>query len=111
MWLCLNQGFLSAVQDSKNPGYLLVRARDKQHLDTYFPDHEKFSYKNSDYAWRIRISQEDFAEFVKQQALNIDYSNFKDSIPTKLKKLKEWFSEIWWVGYDYQEQNKTRNHL
>lgn len=36
MWICLNDAFVSAVQDRNNPNRLCVRARKREHLERLF---------------------------------------------------------------------------
>lgn len=104
MWVCLNDGFLSAVQDRFNPDCVLVRARVKDHLRSTFPDRVDKIYQvpGSDYAWRIRIKKETWARFLVDRALDIDYTNFKDSV--KDKRLKTMYTEFWWHGLELQDE-------
>lgn len=103
MWICVNDGFLSAVQDRYNKDYLIVRARRKNHLEDNFPERTKeiFTKKDSDYPWRLSLSKKEFAVFVAYKALSIDYDNFKKSV--KEKELHNFYMDIWWEGLFMQD--------
>src|ERR671921_69751 len=79
MWLCMNDSFVSAVQDHSDPTRLVVRARRKEHLNRLFPNHEVIVTPNRDYAARVFVSREEFARVVTERIGGIDYDNFKDS--------------------------------
>jgi len=84
MWLITNFGFFSAVQ---KPGddQLTLRARSREDLEAL---HEKYlphlgeiiQGAGTDYQYRARVSHEDFAEALQKIAMDINYSNFKNSV-------------------------------
>lgn len=37
MWLALSNGWLSIVAHRDKPGHVLVRARNQNHIESYFP--------------------------------------------------------------------------
>lgn len=108
MWICLNNGFLSAVKDHFNPDSVLVRARVRKHLEDNFPNDVIFQIPNSDYAWRVRLKKTQWAEFLYEKSLSIEYTNFKNSV--KDYDLKDMYSEIWWLGMQLQIKNDPRGH-
>lgn len=86
MWLLTPRGFFSAVQkpgDGKDE-MLTIRGRSKadlENLKDLLPESEPYEEKGyTDYPWRIRVSQKDWALAVAQMALEINYSNFKDEV-------------------------------
>jgi hypothetical protein len=87
MWLLTNFGFFSVVQkpEDVSEGTVTVRARVQGDLETlrqkYLPQLGQIA-KNagSDYQYRARVSRSDFAIALLHIALDIDYSNFKDSV-------------------------------
>lgn len=103
MWVCMQNGFLSAVEDRYNEDYLIVRARRRNHLEDNFPEREEDIYttKDSDYPWRLSLSKKDFAAFVADQVLKIDYGNFKNSV--KEKPLHDFYMDVWWEGLFMQD--------
>jgi hypothetical protein len=83
MWLFTSEGFISVVADRNDPktGNLLVRSRDRQHLEKLFPNAEIFSKTPSDYKWRAWISRSDVSRLMQSQVDSLNYTNFKNSIP------------------------------
>jgi hypothetical protein len=82
MWIFTNKGFISVVADRGNPetGNLLVRSRDRNHLEELFPQAEIFSKTPSDYKWRAWISRSDVSNLMQSQVDSLNYTNFKNSI-------------------------------
>ena len=82
MWLFTNKGFISVVANRDNPetGDLLVRSRDRDHLEELFPDAEVFFKTPSDYKWRAWVSRKDFAALALKTIETLNYTNFKNSI-------------------------------
>lgn len=103
MWVCFNNGFVSAVENRDDKTMLIARARKRQHLIDIFPDKEKeiFSKENSDYEFRLNISKDEYAEVVAAAIRNIDYDNFKNSVTDK--GLHDLYGRFWRLHFDYQE--------
>lgn len=103
MWICFNDGFVSAVQDPLIEDGLMVRARKGEHLKVLFPDETVFVGEGTDYKYRVYVSKKAFAQVVADRAANIDYTNFKDSVEDdQLHALYErfWLSHLMYqMGY------------
>lgn len=105
MWVFAPNGcFYSVVrkpQDVKK-GTLTIRTRNRADIDAlvagYFPDAKPWAIKNSDYAWRIRVKQDEWAHALARMAMEIDYSNYKNRV-TDLHgwKRHDVFSRVWGV--------------
>lgn len=82
MWIFLSDSFLSVVADRANPDgpRLLVRARRAGHIENVFPQAKVEQTPNADYAFRAWVPRDDVAKAVAAEVLNLDYSNFKNSI-------------------------------
>lgn len=83
MWICLNNAFLSAVEDRNDRTFLVVRARKRGHLVDAFKGEDVKIIKSppgSDYAYRTRVSKKNFAALVTQKIASINYDNFKNSV-------------------------------
>jgi hypothetical protein len=100
MWICLNDAFVSAVADHKNPRMLKVRARKRQHLEKLFPGVKIQGSARTDYGWRVLVTKQAFAALVSQRIHGIDYDNFKDSVVDD--KLHDLYADMWQLHYDYQ---------
>ena len=75
MWLFTTSGFVSAVYKD---GALQVRARDRKSLQPLATatGATVVATPLADYPYRISVTNEQYAAWVNQQALSIDYKNF-----------------------------------
>lgn len=103
----MNDGFVSVVRNPDYPGKLMIRARNKAHLESIFPKKKNkiINSKKNDYAWRMFVDEEEFAQMMKERILNIDYSNFKNSVVDN--DLHDLYADFWGLHYGYQmEQSR-----
>jgi hypothetical protein len=84
MWVCTQHGFVSVVQDMTQPGHLLVRARDRDHLEALFPGCAISRTPGNDYPWRATMPADAFAMGVTRAVEAIDYPNFKGRVDAVL---------------------------
>ena len=82
MWIFTDTGFVSAVKKPQDGGLISVRARDKSSLNELISQTkaELVQTPDGDYPWRIFVTQEQFAQWVSEVALNLNYSNFKSRV-------------------------------
>jgi hypothetical protein len=88
MWVFLIDGFYSVVADRDNRHQLLVRCRDKDDAQrmaerlgvTVLATPESDGY---DYAYRMRVDRNTFANVLADEARNIPYGNFKNEVADK----------------------------
>lgn len=95
MWIWTTGGFLSAVEHRDDSSKLMVRARDKQSLETMIQgvelagkaagtEYEALEIVQklpSDYPWRVEISKATFAIYVQHEIMNyLNYHNFKSAL-------------------------------
>jgi hypothetical protein len=82
MWIFTENGFISAVADPKDPSRLAIRARDRESLDALvaLTHQEVVTTPHGDYPYRIFVSPQEFASFVAETAVGIDYDNFKSRV-------------------------------
>ncbi|MDR9497813.1 MAG: hypothetical protein RI556_01450 [Hydrogenovibrio sp.] len=86
MWIFTRDGFLSAVAHRDQPDHLMVRARERSHLQSmidFAKSYEPIVVSNTpsaDYHWRCVVSKRTFAAFMAEQIQGIDYDNFKGSL-------------------------------
>ena len=100
MWIAMNDGFISAVQHNRDPGMLVVRARNPDHLRAIFPGKRVHKRQGSDYAARVYVAKEEFSELLARRARGIDYPNFKNSVSDD--KLHRMYEQMWLAGWNYQ---------
>lgn len=109
MWICFNDAFISAVQDKNDPDDLCVRARNRSHLETLFPDKEVIVYAGTDYACRVYITKGEFVDLVCRRIHEIDYRNFKKSVRDHM--LHQLYGDFWGLHYAYQERLGDRSRF
>jgi len=100
MWLVTNFGFFSVVQ-KKGDDILTVRARVRSDLEAlkekYIPTLGNIlEGKGTDYKHRAKVSREDLAKAMQKIIMDIDYSNFKDSVAEQQGyKRASIYGEVW----------------
>lgn len=101
MWICLNDAFLSAVQDFHRPDVLMIRSRKREHLRRVFPDAEILTIPTRDYAFRVFVTKAEFIDVMTRQVDGIDYPNFKASV--RDKGLHDLYLDFWSLHREYQD--------
>ena len=107
MWVFTSSGFVSAVYKD---GALQVRARDRKSLAGLAKETgtEIIATPLADYPYRISITNEQFSTWLSQQALAIDYKNFKSEIAdTRGYGFAKPLNEVWSVMHEV-EDSKAR---
>jgi len=100
MWVCFNDAFVSIVTDPKNPGWLLVRARRKEHLQALFPAQRVITTPKNDYRYRVSLPMLVVMETVSKRIQDLKYPNFKDSV--KEDELHNMYAKWWGDHYKFQ---------
>ena len=107
MWMFTTTGFISAVYKD---GALQVRARDRKSLEPLAKQTgaEIIATPLADYPYRIAITTEQFSNWLSQQALAIDYKNFKSEIAdTRGYGFAKPLNKVWSVMHEV-EDSKAR---
>lgn len=131
MWVCLNDAFLSIVDEkAKTAKYsakpvkrkatdrdvLVVRARRKGDIERVFSQHMKIADKAlevtesavTDYRYRARIPRSVVKEVMVAEVHRVTYGNFKDSV--REDDLHSAYSSVWGVMYRLQEPPARRTY-
>jgi hypothetical protein len=107
MWIMSRHGFFSVVKKpSCSNGELEVRARcrkDLERLKKQTGSKSKIlTNAGTDYPFRTRMRQEIWAKFLADEAMEINYANFKDQVlsnkietPRRRKHRHDVYSEVW----------------
>ncbi|MFM9042715.1 MAG: hypothetical protein ACKOPI_00940 [bacterium] len=106
MWVISKYGFASAVEHRDQPGWVLVRARDRADLEEFcgvardkglsgFSESEIEENPQADYRFRMTVKSEDWAELVKVLAGEIDYPNFKNEVATVDPERAAIYGGVW----------------
>ena len=102
MWIVTNKGFLSVVANRDKADHFLIRARNIEAFDGYFPTKSIVSMSDSDYRFRVFVSRKELMDFQIFLTDQITYPNFKSSI--KDAGVKTMASKIWTVSFEFQEK-------
>ncbi len=96
MWVFLSESFLSIVTDTSSmTGELLVRARRHGDIERVFPLAKVRRTRKSDYGYRATIPRETVAAVIAIEVSNIDYDNFKNSVPMKHVDRHNAYLRVW----------------
>ena len=107
MWVFTTSGFVSAVR-SPNDRTIIVRSRDKASLA---PIANRFSTEViktpvADYPYRVEVTQDDFAEWVREQAELINYPNFKSEVAIhRGQAFSKTLSKVWSVMHEVEDSS------
>lgn len=103
MWIFLSDAFFSIVKprgpDNKK---LMVRARIAGDIERHFPGHRVTRTSDADYRFRAFIDEKDVLTEVAAYILNIDYSNFKNTVCTNHRH--DAYMGVWTEMFRYQEK-------
>ena len=108
MLLITNFGFFTIVQ-KKGSDILTVRARARNDLETlkerYIPTlGHILKGEGTDYQYRAKVSREGMAKAMRKIIMDIDYSNFKDSVAERQgNKRARLYGEVWSVLCNLQK--------
>ena len=114
MWIFLNNAFLSVV-DPKAPYSggkgpvsrdLLVRARLKGDIEAVFPTAKVQETPDRDYRFRALLPREVVAEAMLDAVNDLDYGNFKGSVPEKARH--DAYAGVWGVMHREQERRAPK---
>ncbi len=103
MWVFTTSGFVSAVYKD---GALQVRARDRRSLTPLAKQTgaEIITTPLADYPYRIAITNEQFSTWVMQQAMSVDYKNFKSEVADTLGYgFAKPLNKVWSVMHDVED--------
>jgi len=110
MWVFTTSGFVSAVYKD---GALQVRARDRKSLHALSKDTGAAIVATplADYPYRIAITNEQFASWVSQVALSVDYKNFKSEITdTRGYGFAKPLNQVWSVMHGVEDEKARVRH-
>lgn len=88
MWVMNTDGFFSIVKDRQHgPGWLLVRARCIKDIERLMArlgaEWDVLELPEADYRYRIRMHRDAWSDYLQRAALAINYTNFKNSVPSR----------------------------
>lgn len=100
MWICFNDGFVSAVEHRDSSDLLMIRARRRDILQNLFPNEHLIEGGSTDYQYRVVVSKAVFGDVVSKHISEVSYPNFKDSVEDH--ELHELYEKFWSLHRRYQ---------
>lgn len=109
MWVFTRSGFVSVVLDGEkvkkegdNPDAQTLIVRGRREADVRavldglkgYRSRRVYSSVHTDYRFRAYISRREFADFLKDQAYRIDYTNFKSACREVRPEDNEWIDVL-----------------
>lgn len=95
MWICLNDAFLSIVEDRDDKNTLRVRARVAGDIERVFPKAKVEERPLNDYRYMALVDRMMVAEAVMRRVIAIDYGNFKASVQERDRH--DYYLSVWGV--------------
>ena len=97
MWVCLNKGFVSIVEDFNDSRCVLVRGRRIEDVENFVGQGYRIvETPERDYRFRTSVTKMQVAAMLVHHVESIDYGNFKNS--TKDDPLHKMYAEVWSSG-------------
>jgi hypothetical protein len=97
----MNNGMVSIVEDKLESQMVYVRARQAKFLHYFMGEAQKADVvftKDRDYQYRIHVTKAYAGFRVAEHVMNINYTNFKNSVPDDMPDLKAAYHQIWATG-------------
>ena len=95
MWIMMNKAYFSIVENKKKKDELLVKARINGDIERIFPKAKVLTGVGTDYLYRASISRDIVSDTIKNQIENIDYGNFKNSVPWEDELRHDVYFNVW----------------
>ena len=115
MWIFTVHGFFSIVKTNDGTGLMMIRARAEKHLINLMAavgiSSPILVQTGSDYAFRIKVPQDLWAEIATDLAKEVEWNNFKSEVskrPTGERQGRagypylDWLHRIWEGGFALQ---------
>ena len=106
MWLYVSGGFVSIVAHRTEPEHLLVRARHPKHIASILPDANVTHMPSADYPYRTVARRGDVHRALTEYLLNLDYDNFKNSVPDP--EYHDACRDVWRTMWSYGNRYRNR---
>ena len=107
MWIFTRDGYFSGVQKDCGADEVLVRSRQRCDLVRLG---EKLGLKLriretplSDYRYRAVLKKADWGRYLSDSALNLDYDNFKNTVPKQDHRRHNAYMRCWEALLAWQE--------
>ena len=99
----MNKAYFSIAENKNKIDELLVRARIEGDIEKIFPDAVVQQWAGTDYRYRTSLPRTFVAEAIKKEIENIDYDNFKNSVPLDDFQRNEAYHDVWFDLLELQQ--------
>jgi len=113
MWIFSKYFFCSAVESHFNKNVLVIRFRTIAHAWAFTREagltkNRIYKTKGRDYLYRVFMNKREFSALVFKLSMNIDYSNFKDSVKKRGADQEEQdtLMNVWFDMASYQDNKE-----
>jgi hypothetical protein len=106
MWIFTETGFVSAVRHFNEKDKLVVRARDKESLESLANSVglDIVSTPSNDYPYRVFVADSVFATWLSKQTMAVDYTNFKNRVhDTRGHGFADALMSVWSTMHDIED--------
>lgn len=112
MWVFTRDGFFSVVKKGCETDEVMVRARQKSDL-VELGTRLNFTLciqtdTGTDYAFRAVLKKSDWAGYLADEAMHLDYENFKGALSNKDHARQTAYCQCWKALLDWQEQSRPK---
>lgn len=104
MWIFLSEAMFSVVQKDRDPDVLMVRARLRGDIRRVFPGRRVRRTPDADYLYRAEVPRAEVQAVLARAVGEIDYSNFKDTVPRGDRLRHDAYFRVWHAMYDAQKK-------
>ena len=110
MWTFTRDGFFSAVQDNYcDTGEVKVRARVKRDLIRLLakidkPDCDIIHLHHPSYRYHVKLTKQEWANYLSSEVMNLNYSNVRDTITDGLYERSAAYYICWNALYQFQQE-------
>jgi len=104
VWIFARQGFVSVVEHRERRRMLLVRGRFAGDVEAVFPEAEGqvVETPDADYRFRAELDRTAVALRLVDLVFELDYPNFKASLPPEALDRREVYSDVWHLMAQHQ---------
>ena len=95
MWVFTRSGFISVVENRDDQNTVLVRSRVRETLRGV-PGSQILHTPENDYPYRVVSDKQAFANWLAEQAKNVDYGNFKAACSDCSVEYQDALHNVWW---------------
>lgn len=103
MWIFTRDGFFSIVQHKDWPDYLVVRAREREDIQSAFGPDDIVESDESDYRFRVTLPRALVTDYLSKTIAELDYTSVKDNITKGEEDRHRMLYQVWDNHFRFQQ--------